>query len=604
MQDTLHQPIKRSNRLRAFFAYYRPRRVRRLFLLDMSCALVIALVDLAFPIVTRHALNAYLPARLYAAFFLAVAALTLGYALRTLMQYIVTYYGHDMGVHMEAAMRRDIFQQLQRLSFRFYDKNRTGRLMSRVTNDLFEITELAHHGPEDLFISVVTLIGSFIYLFTAQWKLALALLCMVPLIAAFTINQRKRMRGASDTVKERMAGINADLESSISGARTAKAFANEAYEIHKFDEGNHHFMGAKGVFYQAMAVFHSGTEMLLSSMNLMVLLVGGVLIMGSSMGVADLLAFYLFVGAIQSPIRRITSFVEGYMVGMAGFNRFMEIMDEMPDIVDAPDAVTLEEMDGDIRFNGVTFSYETEGRSVLADVDLNIPRGCTLALVGPSGGGKTTLCQLIPRFYDIQSGCITVDGMDIRKIKLDCLRGQIGIVQQDVFLFAGSILENIRYGRVEATREEVMEAARLAEIHDDILSMPRGYDTPVGERGVMLSGGQKQRVSIARIFLKNPRILILDEATSALDTATELRIQRAFDRLSAGRTTLVIAHRLSTVKNADEIVVINDSGILEKGTHAQLLANGGVYAELYNVQFRLADLPDAPVFPDGMEERA
>jgi len=310
------------------------------------------------------------------------------------------------------------------------------------------------------------------------------------------------------------------------------------------------------------------------------------------------------VGAIQSPIRRITSFVEGYMVGMAGFNRFMEIMDEMPDIVDAPDAVTLEEMDGDIRFNGVTFSYETEGRSVLADVDLNIPRGCTLALVGPSGGGKTTLCQLIPRFYDIQSGCITVDGMDIRKIKLDCLRGQIGIVQQDVFLFAGSILENIRYGRVEATREEVMEAARLAEIHDDILSMPRGYDTPVGERGVMLSGGQKQRVSIARIFLKNPRILILDEATSALDTATELRIQRAFDRLSAGRTTLVIAHRLSTVKNADEIVVINDSGILEKGTHAQLLANGGVYAELYNVQFRLADLPDAPVFPDGMEERA
>jgi len=588
LEDTLRQPVKRSNRLLAFFGYYRPRQVWRLFVLDMICASVIALVDLAFPIVTRHALNAYLPARLYTAFFWAMGGLALGYLLRTVMQYIVTYFGHMMGVHMEAAMRRDIFRQMQRLSFRFYDKNRTGRLMSRVTTDLFEITELAHHGPEDLFISAITLIGSFTYLFFAQWKLALALLTMVPLIFAFTISQRTRMRKASTLVKERMAGINADLESSISGVRTAKAFANEAYEIGKFDQGNERFKGARGIFYSAMAVFHSGAEMLLHSMNLVVLLVGGLLIMAEGMNVADLLAFYLFVGAIQSPIRRITNFVEGYMVGMAGFNRFMEIIDEQPDIEDAPDAVSLDHIDGDIRFDHVTFAYESDGKDVLADVDLHIPRGRTLALVGPSGGGKTTLCQLIPRFYDIQSGCITVDGVDIRKIKLDCLRGQIGIVQQDVFLFAESILENIRYGRVDATMEEVVEAAKMAEIHDDILAMPNGYDTLVGERGVMLSGGQKQRVSIARIFLKNPRILILDEATSALDTTTEVRIQRAFDRLAEGRTTLVIAHRLSTIKNADEIAVIGDAGIIEQGAHAQLLAEKGAYAELYNVQFQLA----------------
>ncbi len=584
MQDTLHQPAHRSNRLRAFFTYYRP--VWKLFALDMACALVIALVDLAFPMVTRQALNAYLPTKMYGAFFTIMGAMAVGYLLRTAMQYVVAYFGHDMGVRMEAAMRRDIFQQLQRLSFRFYDKNRTGRLMSRVTNDLFDITELAHHGPEDLFISVVTLIGSFIYLFSAQWKLALTLLCMVPLITLFTIAQRARMRNASTQVKERMAGINADLESSISGARTAKAFANEKYEVRKFDEGNQRFRGAKGAFYKAMAFFHSGTELLLSLMNLIVLLVGGLLIMSDSMNVADLLAFYLFVGAIQSPIRRLTGFVEQYLVGMAGFNRFMEIMDEQPDIQDAPDAVTLNPIEGVIDFNHVTFAYDEGGKSVLADVNLHIPSGRTLALVGPSGGGKTTLCQLIPRFYDIREGSITLDGVDIRQLKLDCLRGQVGIVQQDVFLFAGSILDNIRYGRVDATMEEVVEAAKRAEIHEDIIAMPEGYDTVVGERGVLLSGGQKQRVSIARIFLKNPRILILDEATSALDTTTELRIQRAFDRLAEGRTTLVIAHRLSTIKNADEIVVIGEAGILEQGTHTQLLAQGGTYATLHNVQFR------------------
>ncbi len=585
-ETVAHLPTQRSNRLRAFFGYYKP--VRKLFALDMTCALIIALVDLAFPIVTRHSLNTYLPGQMYRAFFLIIAAMAVGYALRTLMSYVVTYYGHNMGVLMEASMRRDIFAQLQRLSFRFYDKNRTGRLMSRVTTDLFDITELAHHGPEDLFISTVTLIGAFIYLFRLQWQLALALLCTVPLIVGFSVAQRTRMRNASAAVKERMAGINADLESSISGARTAKAFANEAYEIRKFEEGNKRFRGAKSAFYSAMAIFHSGMEMLLSLMGLVVLLVGGVLMMRGRMTVTELVTFNLFVSTIQSPIRRLTNFVEQYLVGMAGFDRFMEILDEQPEIVDAPDAVELQDIRGDIAFEHVTFAYD-DGVNVLTDVNLRIPHGKTLALVGPSGGGKTTLCQLIPRFYDIRSGSITLDGADIRQIKLDCLRGQIGIVQQDVFLFAGSVLDNIRYGRVDATMEEVIAAAKMAEIHEDILAMPEGYETLVGERGVLLSGGQKQRVSIARIFLKNPRVLILDEATSALDTTTELRIQHAFERLSQGRTTLVIAHRLSTIKNADEIVVIGDEGVLEKGTHAALLEKGGVYAELYRIQFQMQE---------------
>ena len=576
-ETVLQQPIRRASRLKAFIGYYRS--VWKLFALDMACALAIALVDLAFPMATRHSLNTYLPNQMYRAFFLIVLAMAAGYALRTAMSYIVTFFGHNMGVLIEAQMRRDIFAQLQRLPFSFYDKHRTGRLMSRVTNDLFEITELAHHGPEDVFISVVTLVGAFIYLFLLQWQLALALLCVVPLIVAFSISQRARMNRASAAVKERMAGINADLESSISGVRTAKAFVNEDYELRKFEDGNKHFRGAKTSFYSAMALFHSGMETLLSLMGLVVLLAGGLLMMRRGMPVTELVTFNLFVGAIQSPIRRLTHFVEQYLVGMAGFNRFMEILETQPDIVDTPDAVTLKNVRGDIAFERVTFAYD-EGTNVLTDVNLRIPGGATLALVGPSGGGKTTLCQLIPRFYDIREGRITLDGVDIRGIKLDSLRGQIGIVQQDVFLFAASVLENIRYGRVDATLDEVIEAARAAEIHEEILAMPDGYDTLVGERGVLLSGGQKQRVAIARIFLKNPRVLILDEATSALDNVTEARIQRAFDRLSAGRTTLVIAHRLSTIQNADEIAVIGDEGVLEKGTHAELLAKGGVYAGL------------------------
>ncbi len=577
-----NQPIKRSNRVQAFLRFYRPH--WRLFALDMVCALVIALVDLAFPMVTRHALNTYLPDMLYTAFFLIIGAMTLGYMLRAVMSYIVSYFGHYMGVLMEADMRRDIFTQLQRLSFRFYDHNRTGRLMSRVTTDLFEITELAHHGPEDLFISMVTIVGALIYLFGLQWRLALPMFLMVPLIVGFSLMLRARMRKASAQVKEKMAGINADLESSISGAKTAKAFSNEQYEIDKFEQGNRRFMGAKGSFYSAMGLFHGGTEFLMGMMGVVVLLVGGVLMMDGQLNLTELITFNLFVGTITAPIKKLTSFMEQYVVGMAGFNRYMEIMDESPDITDAPDAVDLTDIKGDIAFEHVAFSYNDGGDSVLTDVNLSIPRGKTLALVGPSGGGKTTLCQLIPRFYDVQGGKVTLDGIDIRQIRLSSLRGHIGIVQQDVFLFAGTVLDNIRYGRVNATMEEVIEAAKRAEIHEDILHMPDGYDTLVGERGTLLSGGQKQRVSIARIFLKDPRILILDEATSALDTATEVKIQQAFERLAVGRTTIVIAHRLSTIQKADEIAVIGDRGVLEQGTHAQLIAKNGVYAGLTQAQ--------------------
>ena len=585
-------PRSTRGNLRAFARYYRPH--LRLFLLDMACALIVALVDLMFPVVTRTVLDTYLPAQMYGAFFGIIALMGAAYLLRCAMQWVITYLGHMMGVLMEADMRRDIFAQLQRLSFSYYDRNRTGRLMSRVTNDLFEITELAHHGPEDLFISAVTLIGAFAVLFSMQWRLALVLLVMVPALLCFAVSQRRRMSATSRQVKERMAGINADIESSISGVRVAKAFTNEGYEIEKFRQGNERFKGAKRGFYSAMAVFHSGMELLLNLMGLLVLLFGGLLIMGGGLTLPELVTFNLYIATIQSPIRRLAQFVEQFNTGMAGFHRFQEVMKETPDIQDAPDAVPLSDVKGDVRFEDVTFAYE-EGRSVLSHVNLHIRAGEMLALVGPSGGGKTTLCQLLPRFYDVREGVIRLDGQDIRRIRLADLRGSIGIVQQDVFLFAGTVMENIRYGRPDATEDEVVRAAKLAEIHEDILQMPEGYQTMVGERGILLSGGQKQRVSIARIFLKNPPILILDEATSALDTATEVRIQRALGRLAQGRTTLVIAHRLSTIRGADEIVVIDEHGIEEQSTHEELMRRGGAYRALYEAQFG----QDEPMRRDG-----
>ena len=564
-----------------FLSYYKPH--LHLFLLDMACALGIALIDLAFPYLSRLSMQELLPQNLFGAFFGVMGCLLAAYLLRAGMYYIVTYLGHMMGVLIEADIRRDLFGHMQNLSFSFYDKNRTGQLMSRATTDLFEITELAHHGPEDLFISVITLGGAFCLMLTIQWKLALIVFAVVPLFVLFTIFQRRRMMKASVQVKQNMAGINGQLESSISGMRTAKAFANEEQENRKFQQSNNQFKGAKRDYYKAMATYMAGLEFALPAMNVLTITAGGWFILQGEMNYIDLITFALYISTFLTPVRKLAAFVEQFLNGMAGFKRFVELMRVEPAVQDAPDAVDMDTARGDILVDDVSFSYE-DGETVLDHVSIHIPQGETVAVVGPSGGGKSTLCQLIPRFYDVTGGRILVDGTDVRHLTQQSLRQNIGIVQQDVFLFAGTIYDNIRYGKPDATQEEIMEAAKRAEIYDDIMAMPDGFQTYVGERGVMLSGGQKQRVSIARIFLKNPPILILDEATSALDSVTEARIQSAFDELAKGRTTLIIAHRLSTIRNAHRIIVVDDNRIVEEGTHQELLQSGGEYAQLYNAQ--------------------
>ena len=567
-----------------FLSYYKPH--MKLFILDMCCALGIALVDLAFPWASRQALNELLPQSLYAAFFTVMGILLAAYALRSVMYFIVTYWGHMMGVRIEADIRRDLFSHMQDLSFSFYDKNRTGQLMSRATTDLFEITELAHHGPEDLFISAVTLIGALCMMVAIQWKLALIVFAVVPIFVAFTIVQRRRMMAASVRQKQTMAGINGQLESAISGMRTAKAFASEGQEEEKFRAANEQFKGAKRDYYKAMATYHAGLEFALPAMNVLTVAAGGFFIMRGEMDFVDLVAFTLYISTFLTPVRKLAAFVEQFLNGMAGFKRFVELMRVEPAVKDAPDAREMEAAKGDILVDDVSFHYDG-GPAVLDHVSIHIPQGETVAVVGPSGGGKSTLCQLIPRFYDVTGGRILVDGQDVREVTQRSLRQNIGIVQQDVFLFAGTILDNIRYGRPDATEAEVIDAAKRAEIYADIMAMPDGFHTYVGERGVMLSGGQKQRVSIARIFLKNPPILILDEATSALDSVTEARIQSAFDELAKGRTTLIIAHRLSTIRSANRIIVVDGNHILEEGAHEELLARGGEYAQLYNAQRRV-----------------
>ena len=570
-----------KNYIPIFLSYYRPH--LKLFILDMICALGISAVDLAFPAGSRYALNELLPKNMFTAFFAVMILLLLGYALRAVMNYIVTYLGHMMGVRIEADMRRDLFGHMQDMSFSFFDKNRTGQLMSRATTDLFEITELSHHGPEDLVISVITLVGAFCFMLSIHWKLAIIVFVVVPIFALFTIFQRKRMMKASVEVKQTMAGINGQLESSISGMRTAKAFANEKEEDSKFSASNDRFKGAKRGYYKAMATYHAGLEFALPVMQVLSITMGGFFIMRGEMDLVDLVTFSLYISTFLTPIRKLAAFVEQYLNGMAGFKRFVDMMRMEPVIQDAPDAAEMGIADGDILIDDVSFHYD-EGEEVLDHVSIHIPKGETVAVVGPSGGGKSTLCQLIPRFYDVTGGRILVDGQDIRSVTQHSLRRNIGIVQQDVFLFAGTVLDNIRYGKPDATMDEIVDAARRAEIYDDIMAMPNGFETYVGERGVMLSGGQKQRISIARIFLKDPPILILDEATSALDSVTEARIQSSFDELARGRTTLIIAHRLSTIRNAHRIIVVDDNHIAEEGTHAELLASGGEYARLYNTQ--------------------
>ena len=576
------EQMKKSGYLRIFISYYRPH--WKIFALDMACALCISLIDLAFPFVSRFAMSELLPGKLFQVFFVVMAAMAAAYVLKSVFYYTVAFWGHLLGVRMEADIRRDLFSHMQDLSFSFYDKHRTGQLMSRVTGDLFEITELAHHGPEDLFISTVTLVGAFLVMLSIRWELALVVFSVIPLFLIFTVITRRKMMAASTEVKVKLAGINGEVESSISGMRTAKAFANEAAEQEKFRQANDLFRGAKRGYYKAMATYQAGLEFAMGIMSVLVIAFGGFLIMEGKMDLIDLTTFTLYVTTFITPIRKLSAFVEQFMQGMAGFQRFVELMRVDPDIQDAPGAQEVREVKGDIWVDDVTFRYDPDSEPVLEHVSFHVKPGETIAVVGPSGGGKSTLCQLIPRFYDVTEGRILLDGQDVRDLQQHSLRAQIGIVQQDVFLFAGTIYDNIRYGRPDATEAEIFEAAKRAEIYDDILEMSNGFQTYVGERGVMLSGGQKQRISIARIFLKDPPILILDEATSALDSVTEARIQGAFDELAKGRTTLIIAHRLSTIRSAGRIIVIDGSGIQEEGTHAELMSKGGEYAQLYEAQ--------------------
>ena len=567
--------------LKIFFSYIMGQ--KKLFAIDMFCALLVAVIDLVFPFVSRMSMNELLPKSLFKTFFIVMALMLLGFVFKSVLYYIITVVGHRMGVLVESDMRQDVFTHMQELSCSFYDKNRTGVLMSHITSDLFEVTELAHHGPENILICSLTILGALGVMYAIDWRLALVLTVLLPVCFWFTLSQRISMKKANVEVKRKTAEIYAAIESSISGIRTAKAFANEQREGEKFEQANELFRSSKVEYYKAMGLFNSGMEFTTSAAQVAVIAVGGALIMRGEMNYVDLITFSLYVSAFVTPVRKLAQFAEIYMQGTAGFGRFVDIMRTEPAIKDAPDAVDAGQLRGDIEYKNVSFNYGN-GVPVLDNVSLHIKPGESFALVGPSGGGKTTLCQLLPRFYDVCEGEILVDGLDIRRMTQESLRRNIGLIQQDVFMFAGTVRENIRYGRPDATDEEIVEAAVRAEIHKEIMEMPDGYDTYIGERGVMLSGGQKQRISIARVFLKNPQILILDEATSALDTVTERRIQSSLDKLSEGRTTIIIAHRLSTVSNADTIAVVEGERIVEMGAPAELLAKNGEYARLCRAQ--------------------
>ena len=564
-----------------FLSYFK--RHKMLFAVDILCACLIAAVDLIFPLATRSALYDLLPNNLYGTFFTVIGIMLICYVVRSILQFIVAYYGHTFGIRVEADIRADLFRHIQKLGFSFYDKNRTGNLMSRLTSDLFELTELAHHGPEDVLTSGLTIIGAVVVMAVIRWQLAVVVALMVPIFLFVVFSARKSMRLASKAVKEKTGHINTEIESSLSGIRTAKAFANEEWERNRFDSANEKYKTSKKDFHKAMGRFHSSMEFWLCSMNVVVIGVGGFFIMDGQMDYRDLITFTLYISSFINPMRKLAHFSELFANGFAGLHRFVDLMATEPALQDKEDAHQLKDVKGAISVKDVSFAYDGN-LDVLQNVSLEVTPGETIAVVGPSGGGKTTLCQLIPRFYDVSDGSIAIDGLDIRDVTQHSLHESIGIVQQDVFLFADTILENIRYGKPNATMEEVIEAAKKAEIYDDIMEMPQGFETYVGERGTLLSGGQKQRVAIARIFLKNPPILILDEATSALDSVTEAKIQRAFDNLAKGRTTLIIAHRLSTIRSATRIISIADGVITECGTHEELLEKGGIYADLYNTQ--------------------
>ena len=573
--------------LKRFIAYYKPH--RGMLALDMLAALMISVIGMVYPIVTNNMLNDYIPNQKYNVIVIAGAVVLVLYLVRMLLRYFVQYYGHVIGVRMQSQMRRDLFNHLQKLPFSFYDNHETGRIMTRITSDLFEVCELAHHGPENLLISSVMILLSFTYLMTIDWILTLIIFACVPILIAVTWHYRKAMKTAFDERRKSNATINAAVESSITGIRVTKAYTNSAREVERFKEGDDAFVSSSGHAYDAMAKFHASTSFITDIFNVFVLVAGGLFLYAGRISFGDYSTFIVSVNLFINPITMLIGFMEQFQNGVSGFSRFLEIMDEAPE-TDAPDAKELTDVQGVIDFCNVSYSYGDE-KEVLHDVTLHLEKGKKLALVGPSGGGKTTLCHLLPNFYRLGEGDgeIRIDGQPLSSLTLDSVRRSIGIVQQDVFLFVGTIRENILYGRPDATDEEIFEAARRANIHDYIMTLEHGYDTEIGERGVKLSGGQKQRLSIARVFLKDPAILILDEATSALDNTTEILIQQALDELCKGRTTLVVAHRLSTIRNADEIAVVMDGRITERGTHDALIAAGGTYRDLYSLQFRDSD---------------
>lgn len=567
--------------LKKFITYYKP--VRVIFFADMLCVFTVAVCDLFYPMITRNIINIYVPNQQFELMIKWLLVLGGIYILKLGLNYYITYYGHIMGVKMQANMRKDIFEHLQDLPFVFFDENKTGSLSSRIINDLMDISELAHHGPEDLFISTIMLIGSFIMLSRINLPLALIVFSIVPLLIFVAMKLRIKMEDAFMETRITIGEVNATIENSISGIRVSKAFSNKEIELEKFNRNNSRFQEARRKAYKVMAEFHVGSSFIMDVLNIVVLSAGAIFFFRGKINFGDFAAFLLYIGNFLNPIRKLVNFVEQYQSGVSGFKRFVEIMEKEVE-KDDPGAQDIFDIKGDISFKDVSFAYD-DNKEVLKNISFDIEAGKTVALVGPSGGGKTTLCHLIPRFYEIEDGSISIDNIDIRKFTRRSLRKNIGIVQQDVFLFTGTIYENIQCGRFDASREEVYEAAKKANIHDYIMSLPEGYDTYVGERGVKLSGGQKQRISIARVSLKNPPILILDEATSALDNATELLIQKSLEELARGRTTLIVAHRLSTIKNADEIIVLTDQGIREKGSHQELLEKRGIYSELYNSQF-------------------